>query len=116
MAVDLHGQRLFVAALGNNTLEVLDLQAGTHLHTITGLHEPQGVAFLPESNTVVVTNGKTGLCDIFDGTSFQHRNTVKLASDADNIRYDAGPRSPRRPLVATEESDQHPRRPSASEA
>ena len=42
LAVDLQGQRLFVAALGNNTLEVLDLKAGTRLHTITGLHEPQG--------------------------------------------------------------------------
>src|SRR5215475_15933608 len=88
MAVDLQGQRLFVAALGNNTLEVLDLKAGTRLHTITGLHEPQGVVFVPESNTIVVTNGQTGACDLFDGTSFQHRNAVKLASDADNIRYD----------------------------
>src|SRR5437762_2176012 len=88
LAVDLQGQRLFVAALGNNTLEILDLKAGTHLHTITGLHEPQGVVFIPESNTIVVTNGQTGTCDIFDGTSFQHRNAVKLASDADNIRYD----------------------------
>ena len=89
MAVDLHGQRLFVAALGNNTLEVLDLQAGTHLHTITGLHEPQGVVFLSESNTIVVTNGQTGACDLFDGTAFQHRGAVKLTSDADNVRYDA---------------------------
>jgi hypothetical protein len=89
LAVDLHGQRLFVAALGNNTLEVLDLQAGTHLHTITGLHEPQGVVFLPESNTLVVTHGKTGMCEMFDGTSFAHRTAVKLASDADNIRYSA---------------------------
>jgi len=88
LAVDLQNQRLFVAALGNNTLEVLDLKAGTHLHTITGLHEPQGVVFLPESNTIVVTNGQTGTCDLFDGTSFQHRNAVTLASDADNIRYD----------------------------
>src|SRR5437764_11453564 len=88
MAVDLQGQRLFVAALGNNTLEVLDLKAGTRLHSITGLHEPQGVVFIPESNIIIVTNGKTGTCDIFDGTSFQHRTTVKLASDADNIRYD----------------------------
>src|SRR5215510_5353053 len=88
MAVDLDGQRLFVAALGNNTLEILDLKAGTRLHTITGLHEPQGVVFVPESNIIVVTNGQTGACDLFDGTSFQHRNAVKLASDADNIRYD----------------------------
>src|SRR5207245_8866565 len=89
LAVDLHSQRLFVAALGNNTLEVLDLTAGTHLHTITGLHEPQGVVFLHESNTIVVTNGQTGACDLFDGTAFQHRGAVTLASDADNVRYDA---------------------------
>jgi hypothetical protein len=88
MAVDLQGQRLFVAALGNNTLEVLDLKAGARLHTIKGLHEPQGVVFIPESNAIAVTNGHTGTCDIFDGTSFQHRAAVKLASDADNIRYD----------------------------
>jgi hypothetical protein len=89
MAMDRRGQRLFVAALGNNTLEVLDLKAGTHLHTISGLHEPQGVAFLPESNTIVVTNGQTGMCEMFDGTSLQHRHSVALASDADNVRYDA---------------------------
>jgi hypothetical protein len=88
LAVDLQGQRLFVAALGNNTVEVLDLKTGTHLRTITGLHEPQGLVFLPESNIIVVTNGQTGTCDLFDGTSFQHRNAVKLTSDADNIRYD----------------------------
>ena len=88
LAVDLQGQRLFVAALGNNTLEVLDLTAGTRLHTIKGLHEPQGVVFLPESNTLVVTNGHTGTCELFDGTTFQHRSTITLASDADNIRYD----------------------------
>ena len=29
------------------------------------------------------------MCDVFDGTSCQHRNAVKLASDADNLRYDA---------------------------
>jgi len=88
LAVDLQGQRLFIAALGNNTLEVLDLKTSTHLHTITGLHEPQGVVFLPEANIIAVTNGQTGTCDLFDGTAFQHLNAVKLTSDADNIRYD----------------------------
>ena len=89
MAVDFQGQRLFVAALGNNTLEVLDLKTGTQFHTITGLHEPQGVVFLPESNTIVVTNGETGMCEMFDGTSLARRTAVALASDADNVRYDA---------------------------
>ena len=43
MAVDLKGERLFIAALGNNTVEIVDLRAGKHTGTIGGLHEPQGV-------------------------------------------------------------------------
>ena len=34
LAVDIQGQRLFVAALGNNTLEVVDLKAGKRIHSI----------------------------------------------------------------------------------
>jgi hypothetical protein len=49
MAMDLKGQRLFVAALGNNTVEVLDLRAGNRIRRITGLHEPQGVGFTGHS-------------------------------------------------------------------
>src|SRR5512139_1440947 len=43
MAIDLKGERLFVVALGNNSLEVLDLRAGKHIHRIRELQEPQGV-------------------------------------------------------------------------
>jgi hypothetical protein len=56
MAVDLKGQRLFVAALGNNTVEVLDLRAGNRIRSITGLHEPQGVGFIPEFNKIFIAN------------------------------------------------------------
>lgn len=89
LAVDLKGQRLFVAALGNNTVEVLDLRAGARLHTITGLHEPQGVGFIPESSKLFVANAKGGACDVFDGASLKPVKTVKLSDDADNVRYDA---------------------------
>ena len=46
--VDTSGQRLFVCALGNNTVEVIDLNKGERIHTISGLGAPQGVAFVPE--------------------------------------------------------------------
>ena len=42
MAVDLKGQRLFVAALGNNTLEVVDLRKGERATSVSGFDEPQG--------------------------------------------------------------------------
>jgi len=88
MAIDLQGKRLFVAALGNDTVEVVDLKAGRQARTISGLAEPQGVLFLPQKNRIYVTNGRTGDCQILDGESFQTMNTLRLADDPDNIRYD----------------------------
>src|SRR5439155_10604668 len=58
MAADVKGQRLFVCALGNNTVEVVDLAAGRVTHTITGLKEPQGCAYSPDVNRLFVSNGK----------------------------------------------------------
>ena len=89
MSVDVKGQRLFIAALGNNSVEILDLNAGKHFKSIPGLHEPQGVSFIPEFNKLLVANGKTGACDILDGSSFDRIKSVKFPDDADNIRYDA---------------------------
>src|SRR5436190_14753843 len=54
MAADPDGQRLFVAALGNNTLEIVDLAARKVVHSIGGLHEPQGVAFLKDHSLLAV--------------------------------------------------------------
>lgn len=41
MAADVSGQRLFVAALGNNTVEVLDLKAGKTIQSLPGFAEPR---------------------------------------------------------------------------
>ena len=64
MAVDPDGQRLFVAALGNNTLEVVDLAAHKVVHSIGDLHEPQGVAFLKDRGLLAVANGGDGTVPI----------------------------------------------------
>jgi len=90
MAVDAGHQRLFVAALGNNTLEVVDLSAGARVHTITGLHEPQGIVYVSDRNRIYVANGEDGKLKVFDGTSFALIRTVDYSGDADNVRYDAG--------------------------
>src|SRR5207253_2593451 len=59
-AADVKGHRLFVAALGNNTLEVIDTEAGTRAGTVTGLKKPTGVAFVPDSGQVAVAGGDDG--------------------------------------------------------
>ena len=56
-AVDVAGKRLFVAALGNNTVEVVDLATFTRSHTLRGMSKPTGVAYLPAQRRLVVANG-----------------------------------------------------------
>ena len=89
LAVDVQSQRLFLAALGNNTLEVIDLKAGKVIHSVKGLREPQGVAFVPEANAVYVANGGDGNCEAFAADSFAPLRNAKFSGDADNLRYDA---------------------------
>jgi hypothetical protein len=38
-------QRLFMAALGNHTVEVLDLQSAKRIRSIPDVAEPQGVSY-----------------------------------------------------------------------
>jgi hypothetical protein len=89
LTVDLKGQRLFVAALGNHTIEVIDLAAGKVIHSIRGLGQPQGLFYLASKNELVAADGSDGSCRIYDAASFRLLDTVKFNADADNIRYDA---------------------------
>src|SRR6185295_488053 len=89
LAYDSKGNRLFVAALGNNTIEVVDLTKNERVHTINKLEEPQGIAYLTESNQFVVASGGDGSCRIYNGATYALVKTIELKSDADNVRYDA---------------------------
>jgi DNA-binding beta-propeller fold protein YncE len=93
LAVDLKGHRLFVAALGNNTVEVLDVESNRHLKSISGFGEPQGLSYLPEGNRLYVANGDAARVDILDGTSFTTLKRVTGLDDADNVRYDSARQS-----------------------
>lgn len=88
LAFDSSTQRLFIAALGNNSIEVVDLKTSKVIHSITGLSEPQGLAFIPEKNTLFVANGSNGSFDIFNTATYQKLSSIQLAGDADNVRYD----------------------------
>jgi DNA-binding beta-propeller fold protein YncE len=86
--LDAAGDRLFVCALGNNTVEVLDLRKGERVHAISGLGAPQGIAYVSELNRLLVANDKGGVCNIYDADSFQLIGKVDFGDDADNVRYD----------------------------
>src|SRR5258707_8302656 len=71
MSMDIAGQRLFVAALGNNTVEVVDLKQGKVVRSLSGFSEPQGVCFIPEFNLLAVANGGDGRFLFFFGTTLE---------------------------------------------
>jgi DNA-binding beta-propeller fold protein YncE len=89
MAVNLKDKILYMAALGNNTVEVIDLVNGALIKSIKGVEEPQGIAYIQQQNEIVVSSGGNGDCVFFNATSFENIATIHLAGDADNIRYDA---------------------------
>jgi YVTN family beta-propeller protein len=88
LAVDPAGKRLFVAALGNGTLEVVDVAAGKSIRSIVGLTEPQGVAYLALLHRLVVAM-RGGAVAAFDDVSYERTATMPNMADADNLRYDA---------------------------
>ena len=89
MSIDVKTQRLFVSALGNNTVEVIDLKAGKRANTITGLKEPQGVLFVADNGRLFVASSKDGTVKMFDGTSLKLLKTIEYGDDADNLRFDS---------------------------
>ena len=86
---DSANERLFVCALGNNTVEVVDLRKGERIHSIKGLNSPQGVAYIPGLDRLLIANDKGGICKIYDAETFQPTGELNFKDDADNVRYDA---------------------------
>jgi DNA-binding beta-propeller fold protein YncE len=89
LAFDLATQRLYVAALGNNTVEVLDTKAGTHLKSLPGFREPQGIAVAVDAKVVAVANGQGEGVQLLSANDFRAGSMVRLGDDSDNVRYDA---------------------------
>ena len=88
-SADTKGKRLFMSELGNNTVEVLDVDSGKRLRTLTDLAEPQGAYYDSSTNRLFVACAKDGTTKVFDAGTFQLLSTAKFSGDADNIRYDA---------------------------
>ena len=87
-ACDASGQHIFVAALGNGTLEIIDAAAAKHLHSITGLSKPTGVAYLAASNRLFVADGADNSLRAYDAGNFTLLQRLGSMDDADNVRCD----------------------------
>ena len=87
-AFDPDRQLLFVAELGNDSVGVVDLKERKVLHRITGLSEPQGVAYHSATTTLYVANAGDGSLRLYQAPAFTLLGSIALGADADNIRID----------------------------
>ena len=88
-AYDRSGNRLFAAATGNHTVEVIDVPTGKVLQQIGGLGKPHGVAWIGNSGRLFVADGTLAALKVYGGTPFKLIATLPLSDDADDMVYDA---------------------------
>ncbi len=83
---------LIFAALGNNSLEIVNTFEGKVVQSIKGLDEPQGVVYVPEFDKIFVANAGNGTVNVYDGKTYALRKSIALGeeSDTDNLRWDEG--------------------------
>ena len=93
LAVDLGRDRLYVAALGNDTVEVVDLKAAVRRRSLHGFIDPQSAVFVPGLDRLFVSNGRGDHVDIIDGGSLSRIKRIDGLQDADNMRLDAAART-----------------------
>jgi DNA-binding beta-propeller fold protein YncE len=86
-AVDTEAKRLYIAALGNDSVEVIDIVAGKRLQSVTGPKKPTGIRVLPSSGKVVVASGDDGQVRVYDA-AMKLLGSVDKLDDADNVRLD----------------------------
>ena len=87
-SADVAGRRLFIAALGAGSVEVVDAERGERISEIRGLKEPEGVLYDSERSRLYVATGGDGKVRIYDGKSLVLESTLDFGDDADNLRMD----------------------------
>ena len=92
LAFDAATGRLFIAALGNNTVEVIDSNAGSHVKSLAGFREPQGIAVIPDQRSVAVATGQGSGLQWISAEDYRPGPATRLGDDADNVRYDPSAR------------------------
>jgi DNA-binding beta-propeller fold protein YncE len=86
-AIDLESNRLFAAATGNHTVEVINVLSGKVEQSIPGLGKPHGLVWIGKTHSLYVADGAMGELHCYQGTPLKLSGTLKLSDDADDMVY-----------------------------
>lgn len=87
LSADVGSRRVFISALGNGTVEAIDLNRGRRIGEIKGLREPQGVLYLPKRDSLYVATGGDGMVRLYNAKTLAPAGSISLGDDADNLRF-----------------------------
>jgi hypothetical protein len=88
MGVDLEQRRLFVAAVSNNSLEVIDLTGGRVLKSLSGFKDTQDALFLGGNFNKLYVSSLDGHVRIFQGETFNLVQDFELEPNPNRLFYD----------------------------
>jgi DNA-binding beta-propeller fold protein YncE len=88
-AIDIAGKRLFAAATGNHSVEVIDLVTGKVAQSIAGLGKPHGLAWVTSNHTLYIADGALAELKQYRGSPLELAGSIKLSDDADDMVYNA---------------------------
>lgn len=88
-AYDVDGGRLFVAATGNHSVEVINVKTGKSLESIRDLGKPHGLAWVADEGKLFVADGSQAMLKVFSGSPLKEVASLALSDDADDMTYDA---------------------------
>ena len=88
MDVDVKGRRLFVAGLENGTLEVVDLESGKWIRSLSGFKKPQGVLYVEQLNKLFVASGDDAMLRVFRGDTLGLLDSIQLEPGPNRVVYE----------------------------
>lgn len=91
-AIDIPGNRLFVAATGNHSVEVISLTTGRVIESIKGLGKPHGLVWVDSTGSLYVADGSLRELRVYQGKPLTLAGKIPLSDDADDMVYDEADR------------------------
>lgn len=88
LIVDARGNRLFACAEENSKVLVFDLTGNKLIHTMDDLKAPHSLLYRADLKELFVMDGDLGEVKIYDTTSYELKQSIKLREGADSSVYD----------------------------
>lgn len=85
---DVRDRRLFISALGNHTVEVVDMARDKWMRSLPGVQKPQGECYVVPLGKLFTADGAAGNVRVYRGSDLRLLTTVPLDLGPDAEDYD----------------------------